>query len=157
MLTDSGAQGESSTWIYALLSIAILTPLLQGSTTGAISASLWRTRKGALGMAVIAAAILIHIAFVVGTLLIQASGQTQVIWLAWQTLLVGLILVTIRHLLHSALLEEAGHMGLVPRACPGCNANVTAAGFCPNCGRALSAVTETNRATAVGATTSEGV
>ena len=150
VLTDSSMRSDSGTWIYTLVSLAIFTPLLQGSAAGAITAALWRRNRGAMGVGIIAAAVLIHVAFTTGTQLLQASGQTQLVWLGWQALLVGLLLVAIRHLLHNALLEEAGHMGLTPTICPDCQAHVTAAGFCPHCGRAMSAVPRTAKKIAAG-------
>jgi RsiW-degrading membrane proteinase PrsW (M82 family) len=44
LLSGASLQSDSSTWIYTLVSLAVLTPLLQGSATGAISASLWKRR-----------------------------------------------------------------------------------------------------------------
>jgi RsiW-degrading membrane proteinase PrsW (M82 family) len=138
VLTSTDARTDPSGWIFTMVSLAVLLPIMQGSTTGVIAVSIWRMGKG--GLLVLAgplAALLAHAALVGGTQLIQAWGQSQLVWLAWQTLIVGALLIYIRYLLHHALLDEASHLGMVETRCPNCHRHVYAAGFCPSCGKAL--------------------
>jgi hypothetical protein len=127
-------------WLYPLITIAILQPLLQGSATGAIVAAVWRRGRGILGgreIGAIVMAVAAHVAFSLGSQMLQLSGQSQLLVLGWQVLIVGGLLIYIRFLLHHALLEEAAHMGFAETICPSCHIHIMAAGFCPHCGMAL--------------------
>ena len=129
-------------WIYNLATIAVLQPLLQGSATGMIVATIWRQRLGALRGREIggaATAVLAHIAFSGGSLLLAQTSINPLFILIWQAAIVGAVLVYIRYLLHHALLEEAAHMGYAETVCPSCHMHIVASGFCPNCGMALTA------------------
>lgn len=141
VIADGGVRGGPGNWIYELATIAIFSPLLHGSTTGLIVAALWRRgdRMGLLGIGGVAAALLGHIAFAVGSELLGGTGQPQLIVLGWQALVVATLLLAVRLTLHKALLEEASVLGLATFDCPNCDSHVTAAGFCPVCGMALSA------------------
>lgn len=129
-------------WIYELATIAVLQPLLQGSAAGMIVAAIWRYRRGrfssrelgGVGMAVIA-----HIAFSLGTQVWKAALLSPLFVLAWQSVVVGAVLIYVRFLLHHSLLEEAAHMGYAETVCPNCHTHIVASGFCPNCGVALTA------------------
>ncbi|HKV87731.1 MAG TPA: PrsW family glutamic-type intramembrane protease [Candidatus Dormibacteraeota bacterium] len=132
----------SGNWIYELATIAVLQPLLQGSAAGMIVAAIWRYRRGrfssrelgGVGMAVIA-----HIAFSLGTQVWKAALLSPLFVLAWQSVVVGAVLIYVRFLLHHSLLEEAAHMGYAETVCPNCHTHIVASGFCPNCGVALTA------------------
>ena len=118
-ITSLDVRSDPANWIFPLISTAILLPLLQGSATGLITAALWRSgNKMPTGLALgaVIAAVLGHIAFVLGTQLIIATGVGQVAWLGWQVLLAGGLLVFVRFLLHEALLDEAAEMGLEGQA-----------------------------------------
>jgi len=129
-------------WIYDLTTLAIFQPLLQGSATGIVVAAIWRYRRGrfarrelgGLGTAVVA-----HIAFSLGTLLLKDSQVNALFVLVWQATVVGAVLIYVRYLLHHSLLEEAAHMGFAETVCPNCHMHIVASGFCPNCGMALTA------------------
>lgn len=129
-------------WIFSLATIAVLQPLMQGSATGLVVATIWRQRLGKLGgreLGGVAMAVLAHIAFSGGS---QALAQTAVnpaVIVIWQVLVVGALLVYVRYVLHHALLEEAAHMGFAETVCPNCHMHIVASGFCPNCGMALTA------------------
>ena len=129
-------------WIYDLITLAVFQPLLQGSATGMIVAAVWRYRRGRLGereIGAVAMAVIAHVAFTLGTLLLKDVGVAQLFVLAWQAAIVGAVLIYVRYLLHYALLEEAAHMGFAETVCPNCHMHIVASGFCPNCGMALTA------------------
>jgi RsiW-degrading membrane proteinase PrsW (M82 family) len=129
-------------WIYDLATIAIFQPLLQGSTTGMIVATIWRYRRGRLARREIGGvvmAVLAHVAFSSGTVVLRDVAVNPLFILIWQAVIVGTLLIYIRYLLHYSLLEEAAHMGFAETVCPNCHMHIVASGFCPNCGMAMSA------------------
>ena len=136
------AHVEPGNWIYNLAGIAVLQPVLQGSATGMIVATIWRQRLGKLGgreIGGIAMALIAHVAFSGGGQLLAQTSINPLFILIWQAAIVGALLVYIRYLLHHALLEEAAHMGFAETVCPSCHMHIVASGFCPNCGMALTA------------------
>jgi hypothetical protein len=142
VLTALPAHVEPGNWIYGLTTLAVFQPLLQGSATGMIVATIWRWRRGRLGgreIGGIAAAVLAHIAFSAGTQAMTETSVSPLIILIWQAAIVGALLIYIRYLLHHSLLEEAAHMGYAETVCPSCHMHIVASGFCPNCGMALTA------------------
>src|SRR5438270_2004379 len=129
-------------WIYELATIGVFLPLLQGSATGMVVATVWRFRRGRLAgreVGGVAMAVIAHIAFALGTQLLSDVAVAQLFVLVWQAVVVGALLVYVRYLLHHALLEEAAHMGFAETVCPNCHRHIVASGFCPNCGMALTA------------------
>ncbi len=142
VITSLPAHMAPGNWIYDLTTLAIFQPLLQGSATGIVVAAIWRYRRGrfarrelgGLGTAVVA-----HIAFALGTLLLKDSQVNALFVLVWQATVVGAVLIYVRYLLHHSLLEEAAHMGFAETVCPNCHMHIVASGFCPNCGMALTA------------------
>lgn len=141
-----GAQGihtSSAAWIYPLVSLAVLVPLLHGSTAGAIAATLWRSDRTGHARAIstygIPFAVVASIAFYLVGQVLTDNGVAPLIVLLYQAVPVALLLVYIRFLLHHALLEERRGMGFEPVVCPNCHRHVMAAGFCPSCGVALEA------------------
>jgi RsiW-degrading membrane proteinase PrsW (M82 family) len=130
------------TWIYDLTTLAVFQPLLQGSATGMIVAAIWRFRRGRLAgreIGGIAMALLAHVAFSLGTLLLKGSSADALFVLVWQAVVVGALLIYVRYVLHHSLMEEAAHMGFAETVCPNCHRHIVASGFCPNCGVALTA------------------
>ena len=130
------------TWIYDLTTLAVFQPLLQGSATGMIVAAIWRFRRGRLGgreIGGIGMALLAHVAFSLGTLLLKDSSANPLFVLVWQAVVVGALLIYVRYVLHHSLMEEAAHMGFAETVCPNCHRHIVASGFCPNCGVALTA------------------
>jgi hypothetical protein len=133
---------DPANWIYPVTSVGIHRPLLQGSATGLIVAAIWRMGRGRMGgreIGAIALAMLAHVGFILGSQGLANNGFSQLIVLAWQTLMVAPLLVAIRYLLHHSLLEEAEHMGYRPMVCPNCHHAIVASSFCPQCGKALAA------------------
>jgi hypothetical protein len=143
VIGDLNLSSSASNWLVPLLSIAITQPLLQGSCTGALTASLWRRGKGGKSRLIYLAgapvAIIAHVAFTYFSWLFADHGASQTAVLAWQFAVDAALLIFIRFLLHRALCDEAEDFGLRPAVCSHCHRHVEAAGFCPHCGAALSA------------------
>ncbi|MBV9100748.1 MAG: PrsW family intramembrane metalloprotease [Candidatus Dormibacteraeota bacterium] len=156
-----GIHASSSSWIYPLVSLAALVPLLHGSTGGAIAAALWRphrdARAGALAVLGIPVALLACLAFYLVAQVLANAGLAPLIVLIYQALPVALLLVYIRFLVHHALLDEARDMGFTPVVCPSCHRHVMAAGFCPACGVAVRAAPRRAAAAATSGATGEAV
>src|SRR5467141_3299985 len=143
VLTSLPAHVAPGNWIYDLATLAVFQPILQGSATGMIVATIWRFRRGRLAgreVGGIAMAVIAHIAFSAGTLVMKDASTNPLFILIWQATVDGVLLIYIRYLLHYSLLEEAAHMGFAETVCPNCHMHIVASGFCPNCGMALSAV-----------------
>jgi protease prsW family protein len=141
-LTSLPVHVTPGNWIYDLTTIAVLQPLLQGSATGMIVATVWRYRRGPLTgreMGGVAMAVIAHVAFAAGTVVLQDVAVSQLFVLVWQAVVVGALLIYVRYMLHHALLQEAAHMGYAETVCPNCHMHIVASGFCPNCGMALTA------------------
>lgn len=142
VITSGEIQSTPGAWLYPIITLAVLAPLLQGSAAGLITAALWKRRSGALGrlaLASIIAAVVGHVAFDLGSGLLDSLGPSPLLTLGWQALIVGGLLVAVRILLHRALLEEAGDLGISANTCPNCDSHVLSAGFCPVCGMAMEA------------------
>jgi RsiW-degrading membrane proteinase PrsW (M82 family) len=142
LLTSLPAHVDPGSWIYELATLAIFQPLLQGTATGLVVAAVWRYRRGSLSgreSGGVAVAVIAHVAFAVGSLVLGGVALSPLFVLVWQALVVGALLVYMRFLLHHALLEEAAHMGFAETVCPNCHMHMVASGFCPNCGMALTA------------------
>lgn len=142
VLTSLPPHVSPGNWIYQLITIAVLLPVLQGSATGLIAATVWRYRRGRLSnreIGGVAIAMAAHIVFSGGTQLFKDTVQNQLFILIWQAAVDGALLVYVRYLLHYALLDEAAHMGFAETVCPNCHMHIVASGFCPNCGGALTA------------------
>src|SRR6267378_6122909 len=141
-LTSLPAHMTPGNWIYDLATLAVFQPLLQGSATGMVVAAIWRYRRGSLAgreIGGVAMAVIAHVAFALGTLLLKDAQVNPLFVLVWQAGVVGALLIYVRYLLHHALLEEAAHMGFAETICPNCHMHIVASGFCPNCGMALTA------------------
>jgi len=141
-LTSLPAHLTPGNWIFDLTTLAVFQPLLQGSATGMIVATVWRYRRGSLAgreIGGVAMALLAHVAFSLGTILLKESAVSPLLVLVWQAVVVGALLIYVRYLLHHALLQEAAHMGFAETVCPNCHMHIVASGFCPNCGVALTA------------------
>ena len=149
VLTSSSLNSAVAGWFYPLLSIAIFAPLMAGSTTGLITAAMWRRglhgRFGRLELGGVVVALVMAVAFVLVDRLLVGFGLRP-ISVAWQILCVAVVIVYLRIVLRAALLEEAGKVGFAYATCPSCRTDIIAASFCPNCGIALRAVPAAGRA-----------
>ncbi len=137
-----GLRVDPSNWVFTLLSAAVLIPLLHGSCSGLVSASLWRPRGGrdaVLRAAGLPLAIIADVCFLVGSEILDDAGLSPLFVLLWQAVTVAAVLVAIRLLLHAAVLDEGASLGLREQRCHHCGNTVEAAGFCPQCGVLLAA------------------
>ena len=142
VIADAATQVEAQSWTLTVLSAGMLVPLVHGSVAGLMAGAWWRLRTGSrrdLPLLVIVAAPLAAISFAAGSALLAALGVPAWGVTIWQVAIVALLLIAVRVLLHDALLDEAHAMGLTERLCPHCHRTFEAAGFCPECGRALAA------------------
>jgi RsiW-degrading membrane proteinase PrsW (M82 family) len=142
LISAAGARVDAQTWVLTVLSAGILVPLVHGSTVGAVAGSWWRLRLGSrrdVPLIVLIAAPLASVCFALGSDVLAGFGAPGWAITLWQVFIAALLLVTVRVLLHDALLDEAHAMGLTERLCPQCGVVVEAAGFCPRCGVAFAA------------------
>jgi RsiW-degrading membrane proteinase PrsW (M82 family) len=143
VIASGTIQTVPANWIYPLATTSIFMPLLHGTATGLITGALWRvgtSRIDRFRWFAIAVAVAAHVLFVSGTELLRALGFTPIVPVIWQAVVVGGLLMTMRVMLHRALLEEAADLGLNKIVCSNCHSNTTAAGFCPVCGMATTAM-----------------
>jgi hypothetical protein len=138
---------SAGSWLFPLLSAAVLTPVMQASCTGLLTASLWRRPRDTSHRRLLAAGIPLalggHVAFTWVSWLLVRHGTGPATVLAWQAAVDLVLLVYIRALLHGALLDEAGEFGLRPIVCPHCRRHQEVAAFCPHCGAAATAAPRT--------------
>jgi RsiW-degrading membrane proteinase PrsW (M82 family) len=143
VFANTGIHTDSTSWIYPLVGVAVLIPLLHGSTSGALAAGLWRFDRTGRARDIAAYAVPISVIATIGFYyvgqLLANNGVAPLIVLLYQAIPVALLLVYIRFLLHYSLLEEARDLGFHAVVCPNCHRHVMAAGFCPNCGVAFTA------------------
>ncbi len=143
VIADEGVQTNSASWIYPMVSLAVLVPLMHGSTAGAIAATLWRPSRGGSGRWVsylgIPMALIAVVAFYAGGHILVSHDTAPLLVLFFQGAIVLSVIVYIRHLVHHALLEEGRDLGYRAIVCAHCHHHVMAAGFCPSCGAALAA------------------
>jgi RsiW-degrading membrane proteinase PrsW (M82 family) len=143
ILTDLPVRTTPGSWIYPLITTAVLLPLLQATATGLVCAAIWSIARGRMKRVAvfgIVVALAGHVAFTLVSQLFENHGWSQLILLAWQAAVDIALLVYMRLVLHYALLEEAADMGLSEKYCSHCHTNVASQGFCPTCGMALTAV-----------------
>jgi len=142
VITGIPVQTDPANWLPTLLTLAVLQPVMQGSCTGLVVAALWRG-WGNRSLLAVAFAIIAHAGFVA----VEGLGAGEAfVTLLFQALIVGGLLVAVRYVLHSALIEEAQHAGFTEQECPNCHLTVTASAFCPNCGQAMSAAPRRRKA-----------
>lgn len=139
-LGGTGLRIDPSNWVFTLFSAAVLIPLLHGSCTGLVSASLWRPHGGrdaSLRAAGLPLAVIADVVFVAGSELLDDAGLSPLFVLLWQAAVVAAVLVSIRLVIHAATLDEAEAHGMHAVVCHGCGRHVEAAAFCPHCGTAV--------------------
>ncbi len=137
-------QSLFAAWALPILRIALLLPLVNAATTGLICAALWLRRDPHLPTPSLGALVTLPIALVLGILgqvmppLLSALVPGLVLQLTWYALTLGGLMLLLRHVLHTGLMEKArtlGH-GRTLR-CPECHHEVADVSFCPYCGLAL--------------------
>jgi RsiW-degrading membrane proteinase PrsW (M82 family) len=154
IIVDLPVRTTPGNWIFPLLTTAVFLPLLQGTAAGLVCAALWRFARGrvdVLALLGITLALAGHIAFNLVSQVLVNHGWSQLIVLAWEGAVDVVLLLYLRILLHNALLDEAADLGVESRYCSHCHNTLTAEGFCPSCGMALSAVPFHTRPAAAGA------
>ena len=143
VIADEGVRTSSASWIYPMVSLAVLVPLVHGSTAGAIAATLWRpSRRGSarwVSYFGIPMALIAVVAFYAGGQILVSNDTAPLVVLIFQGAIVLSVIAYIRHLVHHALLEEGRDLGYRAIVCAHCHHHVMAAGFCPSCGAALAA------------------
>jgi hypothetical protein len=126
-----------------MATLAVLVPILHGSTAGAIAATLWRPSRSGSGRWVsmfgIPIALLAVVGFYAGSRILVGGDVAPLIVLLYQAAVVLIVIMYIRHLVHHSLMEEGRDLGYRAIVCPHCKHHVMAAGFCPSCGAALNA------------------
>jgi RsiW-degrading membrane proteinase PrsW (M82 family) len=135
---------DPANWVFTLFSAALLIPLLHGSCTGLVSASLWRRRGGhaaALRAAGLPLAVIADISFAAGSEVLDDAGLSPLFVLLWQAVVVAAVLIAIRVLIHAAVLDEGASLGLRQVRCHQCGRRLEAARFCPHCGALLAEAT----------------
>lgn len=131
---------DPADWVFTLFSAALLIPLLHGSCTGLVTASLWRPRGGrdaALRAAGLPLAVIADVIFAAGSELLDDAGLSPLFVLLWQAAVVAGVLVAVRTLVHAAVLDQESRMGVRQTVCHHCGRHVEAAGFCPHCGASV--------------------
>ncbi len=164
VIADQGVHTTSASWIYPMASLAVLVPLLHGSASGAVTATLWRSTRGGtarwVSMFGIPLALIAVVAFYAGGQILATHAVAPLIVLLYQLAVVLVVIVYIRHLVHHSLLEEGRDLGFRAVVCPHCHHHLMAAGFCPSCGTTLTAAprrnTSTEPAAAVAVSSTEG-
>jgi RsiW-degrading membrane proteinase PrsW (M82 family) len=108
---------DPSAWIYPLITAAVLLPLLQATTAGAVAVALWRSSgAGArpwLVLSGIPVALIAHVAFALGSQLLSERGPGHVAVIVWQGLIVSAMIMVIRRLLLETMKLDAGRSAAV--------------------------------------------
>jgi len=146
--------------IAGMVRAALLAALVNSSTTGMLTASLWqRAHRRVAGrhthpaLALPAVVITAFGAQIALGLLSYYAGSLVLLVVIW-AIAAAVLLVWLRVVLHSALLDEsAEHLVGPPSACPECYHLVPTMRFCPVCGVARTASPKHSRPPAPVATT----
>jgi RsiW-degrading membrane proteinase PrsW (M82 family) len=129
-----------SDWAATLVGLAIIRPLVQGTTSALIGAGIWAAslRRGDV-LLPIAAGFGGAVIYSLGELLLLSRGTLVV--LALQGVLLALLLTLLRRTIHQALLLDARALGLEGGVlvCQSCRQSTEARVFCTHCGTALRA------------------
>lgn len=147
-----GNSSTSAEEIAGILRVAILAALVNASTTGTVSASLWLRRHSRsrrwhthilLGLpAAIIVALVWQVALGFTSYYVTSLLLDVILW----AIAAAALLVWVRISMHNALLEEgAEHIIGDPSACPECHRLVPTMYFCPSCGVARSAAPKPSR------------
>ncbi len=142
----TGAAGISD-WTATLVGLAILRPLVHGTTSGLIGAGIWAAalRRGSVTLPVVVG-LGGAVAYSLGELLLLRWGTLAV--LALHGLVLVVLLTTLRRTIQEALLLDAGALGLEGGTllCQSCHRSSGARVLCTHCGTALRALPKRSRA-----------
>ena len=134
-------------WTATLVGLAILRPLIHGTTSGLIGAGIWaaRLRRGSVSVPVIVG-LGGAVVYSLGELLLLSRGTLAV--LALHALVLVILLTTLRRTIHEALPVDARAIGLAggTLVCQRCHCATEARVFCTHCGTALQAQPKRSRA-----------
>jgi RsiW-degrading membrane proteinase PrsW (M82 family) len=142
----AGAAGFSD-WTATLVGLAILRPLIHGTSSGLIGAAIW---AAALRRGHITAPVIVGlggaVVYSLGELLLLSRGTLAVLTL--HSLVLVILLTTLRRTIHEARLLDARALGLQcgTLVCQNCHRSTEARVFCSHCGTALRAQTKQSRA-----------
>lgn len=137
-------RGAATSWALPTLRIGLLVPLLDAATTGLICAALWLRRDPqptdrnlswltSLPFAVLIAA-LGQVIPGIGVVLLGG----QLLNLVWYGAGLLVLILLVRHVLHTALLAKARALGHgAALHCPHCGHDIPDVPFCPHCGLAM--------------------
>jgi RsiW-degrading membrane proteinase PrsW (M82 family) len=144
--------GLLSSWLVPTLRIALLVPLVNAATTGLICAALWLRRDHAPPDQKLGVILMWPVALGLGVLgqvaapLLSALIPGQILQLLWYGLILSGLVLILRHVLHSGLIEKARALGHGHRlVCPECHHEVADMPFCPFCGLALLSISRRMR------------
>jgi hypothetical protein len=139
--------GDVGGWIFRLLNLGILLPVLYAGAMGIVGGALWlqyrapvrdRDALGPLGKPAIAIPVAAA-ALMLGALALEiTSGWPALIWLL---VLDVAVIIGLRLVIHLGLMQEAAEREIGPPVtCPNCRHETPLHTFCSNCGISLQAL-----------------
>ena len=143
--------GDAVDWALRLLRLGILVSLVNASTTGLVTASIWlyrydrrrseRAREVGV-LATLLVAVGTQLALGAITLVLQDLILQVLVW----ALATIALMLYVRQVIHQALLSEGVAHEIGPDSqCPECHHIVPTMLFCPNCGAARAAAPRSTR------------
>jgi hypothetical protein len=109
VFASEGLRSSPANWIYPLITVALLLPVVHATTTGLVTASLWKALAGSAGKreaGAIAVAATGHVLFWLGAPTLAVTELPEAAAIVWQAIVVGALLIATRYVLHFALFEE---------------------------------------------------
>lgn len=139
--------GDVTSWLFSIVNLALLRPLLLTSVGGAVCAALWiRYRapardRWAMGALAIPAVALAFGAFLLAAAAVTAAIAPTIPAIAVRAGLAAVALVWLRQAIHLGLRQEAAELPIgPPRPCPNCGRMTPWHSFCASCGVSLRAL-----------------
>jgi hypothetical protein len=147
--------GLAVSWVLPVLRIALFVPILDAATTALICGAIWLNRDRRLTRRNPSSIITPPLAALAGVLgqIVPSLGFNllggQIFALIWYGAAAAVLLILLRVLVHSGLLErKLPRNPEAPALCPHCGRPVPPeAAFCPHCGFALGGRTSEGRPT----------
>lgn len=139
--------GDVGGWIFRLLNLGILLPLLYAGAMGIVGGALWlqfrapvrdRDALGPLGKPAFAIPFA-AVALMLGALALEIASE----WIAfvWLLLLDVAVIIGLRLVIHLGLMQEAAERDVGPPiTCPNCHQQTPLHTFCGSCGISLQAL-----------------